>query len=703
MLQIETLPQRRKHEDILNAYFTRYYRHLSSNFNVFVVTWNCGDSAPPGDLSSIFKHAEPLESEGVSAGTAELVVVCTQECAYSVSKKDRGNTPLRNGVNSSKEATIDALTRGHDACHYDFVTKVQRALQQHSLMAFECLWDISVSVFLRDDLYSFKEELISELQTAKEATGLLHVAGNKGGVAIGFEIFGTRVLFVGSHLAAHLGKIDRRNEDMFEIIQGVHRKGFYAVPSCNTEPKRKGKLNKGQALLESPLEASSPQVVNLPPFINLEVLNYYHHIFWAGDLNYRIAGLPLETVIRAANSNDISQIRPYDQLSEMMLSGEVFPGFKEGNIAFPPTYRFIRNTDPAVPFPEYDRTKSRIPSWCDRILHRSLGHEIDKAVCLNYSCVSDIRTSDHLPVYSTFQCQNRDVKLRSRDDLWPTRFQTASIPSPKGPVKLRISGLRCNGLRVADINGLSDPYVVFIVPGMTMAKTDVITGTLNPNWGANKGWELTSILSRDTLAIDPASMNPEELNIEQTKFITMTYLYCVLLDKDFGTADESLGGCAIPLHHVDPSLGYSGGPIRMERFPVLYFGKSSGSLSCTIELLNFTPAKTVQPSLFSLPISGAKEQTVMKVGNTMVDSEERAKKIFYEGMDHLLKVVRSATSEEDACTDEQHRSRMSKLFRDYARDNGLDQPLPDDSKGISHSQPISRNLLALMAASAFQT
>eukprot|EP00494_Astrolonche_serrata_P030248 UN30515 len=88
---------------------------------------------------------------------------------------------------------------------------------------------------------------ITRLCVDKEATGIGHVYGNKGGVAISFDFKGTSFCFVNAHLAAHQDKKDRRDEDYAEIVENL-RMGIYKQ----------------------------------------EILAEFHYVFWMGDLNYRV-------------------------------------------------------------------------------------------------------------------------------------------------------------------------------------------------------------------------------------------------------------------------------------------------------------------------------------------------------------------------------------------------------------------------------
>jgi hypothetical protein len=93
-------------------------------------------------------------------------------------------------------------------------------------------------------------------------------------------------------------------------------------------------------------------------------------VIWLGDLNYRI-GTTTPTIQREKVLELLQQgqqttlISPrYEQLMhEKDVVGTIFHGFKEGKIAFPPSYKYDVGTQ------NFDSSqKSRIPSWTDRIL-----------------------------------------------------------------------------------------------------------------------------------------------------------------------------------------------------------------------------------------------------------------------------------------------------------------------------------------------
>ncbi|CAH6718810.1 phosphatidylinositol 4,5-bisphosphate 5-phosphatase Inp54p [[Candida] jaroonii] len=132
------------------------------------------------------------------------------------------------------------------------------------------------------------------------------------------------------------------------------------------------------------------------------------HSFFMGDLNYRtVKSIKEKSVITElaslqdqslSLSNPIEElVQKYDELSEAIRKDEVFMGFTEGCINFPPTYKFHVGTG------IYNVKRS--PSWCDRILYQSTynmktnGQEEPYPRINQYNSLKTLLTSDHLPVF----------------------------------------------------------------------------------------------------------------------------------------------------------------------------------------------------------------------------------------------------------------------------------------------------------------
>jgi hypothetical protein len=147
-------------------------------------------------------------------------------------------------------------------------------------------------------------------------------------------------------------------------------------------------------------------------------------VFFCGDLNYRV-DLPREEaefVVQemsrlVQDTTDVEELRQtllrHDQLIYTMSEGAAFPGFAEGAITFPPTFKFDKGTQ------DYDTShKQRIPAWTDRVLFKPFGVRV-----LEYDSVRDATHSDHRPVYATFRVSMQGKELPTKKQKKPGRRQ----------------------------------------------------------------------------------------------------------------------------------------------------------------------------------------------------------------------------------------------------------------------------------------
>lgn len=119
------------------------------------------------------------------------------------------------------------------------------------------------------------------------------------------------------------------------------------------------------------------RMVQLRKIFTSTYLSHINTIILSGDLNFRI-------------------FNGQDQAVEFFKE---FPVFKESEISFKPTYKYIKHV----------LSPSRTPSFCDRILVASKR----KVVFDHYNSMENITDSDHKPVYSLF----RLCALESNHDL----------------------------------------------------------------------------------------------------------------------------------------------------------------------------------------------------------------------------------------------------------------------------------------------
>ncbi|CAH8550163.1 unnamed protein product [Dicrocoelium dendriticum] len=230
-------------------------------------------------------------------------------------------------------------------------------------------WAIWMLVFVRRNLLS----AITNIESEVTPSGYVGVMGNKGGVSVRFEICGVNVVFLSCHFAAHAENTRDRLNDYLDII--THQ-----------------------------------------TFRDEDVHSILDHdyVFWMGDLNFRLEGLDKPTVERCVQENRFAELLSNDQLCINKRRKLIFEDFKEGEINFPPTFKFDKGTD------RYDSSsKQRVPAWTDRILymaHRDFATDYYASV---YGDASTARTSRRVPIRGAPSEADRIPPISRRASLGP--------------------------------------------------------------------------------------------------------------------------------------------------------------------------------------------------------------------------------------------------------------------------------------------
>ncbi|XP_064185266.1 inositol polyphosphate phosphatase-like 1b [Anguilla rostrata] len=228
------------------------------------------------------------------------------------------------------------------------------------LVALQSLWNIRLAVFVKPE----HESRISHVNVANVKTGLANTLGNKGAVGVSFLFNGTSFGFVNCHLTSGSEKILRRNQNFQDILR---------------------LLSLGDRQLSA-----------------FDISLRFTHLFWCGDLNYRL-DLDVQDILRHVSKREFSDLMCADQLTRERHKRKAFLNFNEEQILFPPTYRYERGSRDCYLWQKYKTTGVRVnvPSWCDRVLWKS--YPQTHIHCTSYGCTDDIITSDHSPVFATFQ------------------------------------------------------------------------------------------------------------------------------------------------------------------------------------------------------------------------------------------------------------------------------------------------------------
>ncbi|XP_031093301.1 type I inositol polyphosphate 5-phosphatase 8-like isoform X3 [Ipomoea triloba] len=238
---------------------------------------------------------------------------------------------------------------------------------QYCLVASKQMVGLFLCIWVLADLH----QRVQNLKVSCVGRGIMGYLGNKGSISISMTLHQTTFCFVCTHLASGEKEGDevRRNSDVMEILR---RTRFNHL-------SRMGRQS-----------APHPD----------KILDH-DKIIWLGDLNYRLASGNEEDTFELLKKSDWQALLEKDQLKMEQKAGRVFKGWKEGRIYFPPTYKYLSNSEHyVVQTSAPSKQKQRTPAWCDRILWKGEGL---KQICY---VRGESKFSDHRPVYSLFLLPN---------------------------------------------------------------------------------------------------------------------------------------------------------------------------------------------------------------------------------------------------------------------------------------------------------
>uniref|UniRef100_A0A3Q1CNV8 phosphatidylinositol-3,4,5-trisphosphate 5-phosphatase n=1 Tax=Amphiprion ocellaris TaxID=80972 RepID=A0A3Q1CNV8_AMPOC len=256
-------------------------------------------------------------------------------------------------------------TQENSVCDREWVESLRAMLKEqteldYKSIAVQTLWNIKIAVLVKPE----HENRISHVGMSSVKTGIANTLGNKGAVGVSFMFNGTSFGFVNCHLTSGNEKIARRNQNYLDILR---------------------LLSLGDKQLSS-----------------FDISLRFTHLFWLGDLNYRL-DMDIQEILNYINRKEFEPLLKVDQLNLEREKNKVFLRFAEEEISFPPTYRYERGSRDTYVWQKQKATgmRTNVPSWCDRILWKS--YPETHIVCNSYGCTDDIVTSDHSPVFATFE------------------------------------------------------------------------------------------------------------------------------------------------------------------------------------------------------------------------------------------------------------------------------------------------------------
>jgi len=151
---------------------------------------------------------------------------------------------------------------------------------------------------------------IGDVQAGAVARGLQGTLGSKGGVAVGFSLGNTSMLFLCCHLCAGEAPTDaaKRNADANAIDRGLDLCPAGAPPSVRGRSRCSSRYDRCVVL---------------------------------GDLNYRVR-MPRAKAEEVLATGDLARLAGADELRRDMRRRLVFEGFGEAPLLFRPTYKLDR-------------------------------------------------------------------------------------------------------------------------------------------------------------------------------------------------------------------------------------------------------------------------------------------------------------------------------------------------------------------------
>ncbi|CAM9225813.1 unnamed protein product [Chrysoparadoxa australica] len=405
------------------------------------------------------------------------------------------STKSLTSVKTLKRVTKHARQRVKD---WDLGAKHLRGLLLHHLgkdfdQICSCRrMQMRLKVFIHSSLKG--EVNVEDRETSGENTGIGGVVANKGGLAARIKIRGTTLCFVSCHLQAHEGEGNkhRRNSSCAEILSGL----------------RMGKRRM------------------------IDVDEQHDHCIWMGDLNFRLDfGMPFSEnrakVLDLISKKDWSSLLKGDELLQELAAGSLLAGFQDSYIDFPPTFKALRGSKEGY-------NEKRVPSYCDRILHKSLPGLKSHLKLLDFTSCPQVITSDHKPVRASFSVEltpHLNIQVEEPANPWGVPFlapfkpqkrsSTQQIGPPRAVHARRRSGpstatseplrslvfdqLRAKNLTEMDSaisGGLSDPFLVFSSNPAGLIKktkkgtdprTETKLRTINPTWSRRVVCELAAV------------------------------------------------------------------------------------------------------------------------------------------------------------------------------------------------------------------
>lgn len=394
---------------------------------LLVGSYNAGDSPPGKSDMSLWlplPDADEAPLDMVVVGMQELGANSNRE-AWGAALHEYLNKPRQGHTEGKRALSVgdgrrQSVRASGESAKFHLVSKVS-------------LWEMGLWCFVRSPHVPH----VTILGTGTEATGLKlgktgKQLGNKGGIGIGLRWRDVTMAFISCHLAARPERIPQRERDYRQIASRLR----------------------------------------LGPYTGLDLLHEHEHVFWFGDLNYRI-GHDFDDTVEMCHRAAWEEVRTADQLAEQMANRRVFVNFTEGVLDFPPTYRWDRKEN------IFSNKKRQSPSYTDRILHYSSCRDESAVSLLELDAGAHFFGSDHRPVRAKYALHLRTPytsperpRHHVASDAIPTFFSHVDIP------ELGVPALLLQRVRCVSLNAMTAPVQVFLTVRSGVLESPVVASPI---------------------------------------------------------------------------------------------------------------------------------------------------------------------------------------------------------------------------------
>ncbi|ODQ77171.1 hypothetical protein BABINDRAFT_163683 [Babjeviella inositovora NRRL Y-12698] len=262
-----------------------------------------------------------------------------------------------------------------------------------------------------------------------------------------------------------------------------------------------------ETILENSDTTSSKEFISHSP-------NFVPLVFFNGDLNYRMA-IDDRKVQYLYKRRDYEKLAIHDTLGQEIRNHHVLPNFKEGTIAFAPTYKLKVRSDELDPIIMEDAdtpesledeglqyNPSRVAAYTDRIFYLPTPAVATELIQDRYGSIESMaHMSDHIPVFSDFTLRGASlIDFEARSELMKGYFKklddVENDNRPSGitvePVDITLEGVRCGVPVTTEVtlaNNGAQAIEYGVVYGNEEGEKDSI---LVQNWQLNEAYHYVS-------------------------------------------------------------------------------------------------------------------------------------------------------------------------------------------------------------------